>query len=171
MAYNNMTRRAANAGWCLAFVLVGLLCVALGRVSGEQKANLDLWCTGESAHQVPSPTRPSWLTTRFRVDLRPAGVSHMRMVAQLIDANSGAEIGTLRRNSAFRVQQEGHRLHINVERSAKGETDSTIPELVNTLGLFIFRPDSSLSYWMRPLSETRYLFDDGNDMFILCSKR
>jgi hypothetical protein len=95
----------------------------------------------------------------------------MRMVAQLIDADSGAEMGTLRRNSAFRVQQEGHRLHINVERSAKGETDSTIPELANTLGLFIFRPDSSLSYWMRSLSETRLLFDDGNDMFILCSKR
>jgi len=166
-----MTRLVANAGWCLAFALVGLLGVALGRLSGENTAKLDLWCTGESAHQVTSSTRPSWLTTRFRVDLRPTGLSHMRMVAQLIDADSGAEIGTLRRNSAFRVQQEGHRLHINVERSAKGETDSTIPELANTLGMFIFRPDSSLSYWMRPLSETRYLFDDGNDMFILCSKR
>lgn len=171
MAYNNMTRRAANAGWCLAFALVGLLGVALGRLSGENLANLDLWCAGESAHQVPSPSRPSWLTTRYRLDLRPSGLSHMRMVAQLIDANSGADMGTLRRNSAFRVQIQGHRLQVKVERNAKGETDSTTPELTNTLGLFIFRPDSSLSYWMRSLSETRYLFDDGNDMFILCSKR
>jgi hypothetical protein len=166
-----MTRRAANAGWCLAFVLVGLLGVALGRLSGEQQANLDLWCSGESAYQVPSPSHSSWLTMRFRLDLRPSGLSHLRMVAQLIDADSGSKTGTLRRNSAFRVQQQGHRLQVNVERSAKGESDSTIPELANTLGLFIFRPGSSLSYWMRPLSETRYLFDDGNDMFVLCSKR
>ena len=171
MAYNNMTRSAANTGWCLAFLVVGLSGVALGRLSGEQKANLDLWCSGESAHQVLSPSHPSWLTTRFRLDLRPSGLSHLRMVAQLIDADSGAKTGTLRRNSAFRVQQQGHRLQVNVERSAKGESDSTIPELANTLGLFIFRPGSSLSYWMRPLSETRYLIDDGNDMFVLCSKR
>ncbi|MGW8461550.1 hypothetical protein [Pseudomonas sp. CLCA07] len=89
----------------------------------------------------------------------------------MIDADSGSKTGTLRRNSAFRVQQQGHRLQVNVESSAKGETDSTIPELANILGLFIFQPDNSMSYWMRSLSETRYLFDDGNEMFFLCSKR
>ncbi len=109
--------------------------------------------------------------TRLRLDLRPSGLSHLRMVAQLIDADSGAKTGTVRRNSAFRVQQQGHRLQVKVERSAKDETDSTNPELANTMGLFIFRPGSSLSYWMRSLSETRYLFDDGNEMFFLCSKR
>jgi hypothetical protein len=157
--------------WCLAFVFVGLLGVALGRLSSEHTSNPDLWCTGESAHQVPSESSPAWLTTRFRLDLRPAGVSHMRMRAQLIDADSGAEMGTQRRNSAFEVQQQGHRLQINVVRSAKGEADSAIPELSGALGMFIFRSDNSLSYWMRSLSETRYLFDDGNDMFILCSQR
>ncbi len=169
--YNNMTRRAAISAWCLAFVVVGLLGVALGRLTGEHKANLDFWCTGESAHQVPSALPAAWLTTRFRLDLRPSGLSHMRMVAQLIDTGSGAEIDTLRRNSAFRVQQQGHRLQVTVVRSAKGEADSATPELAGTLGLFIFRSDTSVSYWMRSLSQTRYLFDDGNDMFILCSKR
>ncbi|WP_460164046.1 hypothetical protein [Pseudomonas sp. S2_F03] len=75
----------------------------------------------------------------------------MRMVAQLIDTGSGAEIDTLRRNSAFRVQQQGHRLQVTVVRSAKGEADSATPELAGTLGLFIFRSDTSVSYWMRSL--------------------
>jgi len=95
----------------------------------------------------------------------------MRMRAQLVDAGSGAELGTLRRNSAFEVQQQGHRLQINVVRSAKGEADSPIPELSGSLGMFIFRSDNSAVYWVRSLSEKRYLFDDGNDMFILCSQR
>jgi hypothetical protein len=166
-----MTRRTANTIWCLAFVLVGLSGVALGRLTGEHKANPDLWCTGESAHQVPSEVRPAWLTTRFRLDLRPSGLSHMRMVARLIDADSGAEIGALRRNSAFGVQQQDQRLRISVERSAKGEAESPIPELSGALGMFIFRSDNSVSYWMRSVTETRYLFDDGSDMFILCSQR
>ena len=166
-----MTRRTANIVWCLAFVLVGLLGVALGRLSAGHTSNPDLWCTGESAHQVPSALRPAWLTTRFRLDLRPTGVSHMRMRAELIEADSGNELGSLRRNSAFEVQQQEHRLQINVVRAAKGEADSPLPELSGALGMFIFRSDNSVSYWMRSLSETRYLFDDGNDMFILCSQR
>jgi len=166
-----MTRRAENAAWCLAFVLAGLLGVGLAHLVGRQTSGPDLWCNGEGAHQVSSQQRPAWMTTRYRLDLRPTGVSHMRLVAQLIDADSGAELGTIRRNSAFRVQQQGHRLQLNVESSARGEADSTAPELSGTLGMFIFRSDGSLSYWMRPLSATRYLFDDGNDMFVLCSKR
>jgi hypothetical protein len=86
----------------------------------------------------------------------------MRMRADLIEADSGNELGSLRRNSA---------LQINVVRSAKGEADSALPELSGALGMFIFRSDNSVSYWMRSLSESRYLFDDGNDMFILCSQR
>ena len=166
-----MTRRFVTAAWWLAFVFVGLLGVTLGRLSGGYSASPDLWCSGESAHEVPSNVRPAWLTTRYRLDLSPTGLSHMRIVAELIDADTGAEMGSLRRNSAFEVQQQGQRLHVNVVRSAKGEADSPNPELSNTLGMFIFRPDSSLSYWMRSLSETRYLFDDGNDMFIVCSRR
>ncbi|MNJ39157.1 hypothetical protein D3C77_340220 [compost metagenome] len=167
-----MTRRTALVSWSLAFVVVSLLGAGLGRLFGSHASSLDLWCTGESAHQVQSQ-RPSssWLTTRFRLDLRTTGVSHMRMVAQLIDLDSGTALHTLRRNTAFHVQQQGHRLQITVVRSASGEAESTKPELAGTLGLFIFRSNNSLSYWIRSLSKTRYLFDDGNDMFILCSKR
>ncbi|WP_095152640.1 hypothetical protein [Pseudomonas sp. Irchel s3b5] len=166
-----MTRRAENAAWCLAFVVLGLLGVALGRWTAERDARLDLWCTGESAHEAFSGVRPAWLTTRFRLDLSPGGISHMRMIAQLVDAETGAEIGTIHRNSAFEVAQQKQRLQLNVMRGAKGEADSPIADLSGRLSMFIFRPDSSLSYWVRSLSQTRYLFDDGNDMFILCSKR
>ncbi|WPN49379.1 MULTISPECIES: hypothetical protein [unclassified Pseudomonas] len=166
-----MTRSGANAVWCLAFLFVGLLGVGLGRLSAEHATGRDFWCEGESAHQTHSEARPGWLTIRYRLDLQRTGLSHMRMVAKLIDANTGTELGTARRNSAFEVQQQGHRLQVNVVSAAQGEADSTSPELTSTLGLFIFRPNSNLSYWIRPLTESRYLIDDGNDMFILCSRR
>ncbi|MNG08624.1 hypothetical protein D3C84_919970 [compost metagenome] len=89
----------------------------------------------------------------------------------MIDADSGVEVGTMRRNSAFHVQQQGNRLQVDIVSSAKGEADKTNADLSTSLGMFIFRSDSSLSYWIRPLSEKRYLIDDGNDMFILCSRR
>ncbi len=166
-----MTRRAENAAWCLAFGVLGLLSVALGRLMTERDERLDLWCTGESAHEVSSGMHSAWLMTRFRLDLSLEGLSHMRMIAQLIDAETGDEIGTIHRNSAFEVNQQKQRLQVNVMRGAKGETDKSLPELTGTLSMFIFRPDSSLSYWVRSLSGMRYLFDDGNDMFILCSRR
>jgi len=103
--------------------------------------------------------------------LKPNDLSHMRMVARLIDADTGLKIGTMRRSSAFEVKQQGHRLQVNVVSAVKGDADSTNPELTSTLGLFIFKPNSNLSYWIRPLAGARYLFDDGNDMFILCSRR
>lgn len=169
--YNNMTRRTTIFAWCLAFVLVGLLGLVLGVLSSRYNSGPDFWCEGESAHRVSSATRPAWLTTRYRLDLKPDELNHMRMVARLIDADTGVSIGTIRRSSAFELKQQGHRLQINVVSAVKGEAESTDPELASTLGLFVFKPGSSLSFWMRSLSETRYLFDDGNDMFILCNKR
>lgn len=166
-----MSRRTASVIACLAFALVGLVGVTLGRLWGQHTAGPNLWCEGESAHQTQSQMRPAWLMTRYRLDLQSVGLSHMRIVGRLIDANTGAEIGAMHRSSAFDVQQDGHRLHVNVVSAAQGEGDSTSPELTSTLGLFIFRPNSSLSYWVRPLGESRYLIDDGNDMFILCSRR
>jgi len=163
-----MTRRTVGY---LVFVFVGLLCAGLGYLSGGHNRDLDFWCEGDSAHQTRSEVRPAWMTTRYRLDLRPSGLSHMRMVARLINADSGNEMGTMHRNSAFQVQQAGHRLQVNVVRAATGEADSTSPELLTTLGLFIFRPNSNLSFWIRSLAESRYLIDDGNDMFILCSRR
>lgn len=166
-----MTRRTANLAWCVAFLLIGLLGLTLGRLSSQYNNGPDFWCEGESAHYVPSAIRPAWFTTRYRLDLKADELSQMRAVGRLIDAETGIKIGTMRRSSAFEVQQEGHRLQINVVSAVKGEAGSTNPELTNTLGLFVFNPDSHLSFWMRSLAETRYLFDDGNDMFILCNKR
>lgn len=93
----------------------------------------------------------------------------MRMAARLIDADSGAELGTLHRQSTFTVQQQGPRLQINVVNAAKGETDGA--DARSPLALFIFKPESNLSYWIRPLAGERYLIDDGNDIFLVCSRR
>lgn len=166
-----MTKRAEIAGWSLGFVFIGVLAAVLGRISGQQQTSLDLWCEGESAHYLLSGAQPAWMTTRFRLDLHPAGLSAMRMSARLLDAESGAELATMHRQSAFTVQQEGQRLQVHVVHAVKGDTDSANLQLTNWLPLFIFKPDTNLSYWIRPLFAHHYLIDDGNDVFLLCSRR
>ncbi|WP_095146392.1 MULTISPECIES: hypothetical protein [unclassified Pseudomonas] len=166
-----MTKRGAKAIWCLAFVVVGLMGIGLGRLSGVQPVPMDLWCDGESARQVQINARPAWFMTRFSLDLSPSGLSHLRMAARLIDADSKAEIGVMNRYSAFRVKKNGSRLMVEVDSSLKSNADNLSPEQLSSLDLYIFQPKSSLSYWMQPLGETRYTIDVGENLFVLCSRR
>lgn len=166
-----MTRRFTCSSWCQAFVLVGLLSVTLGYLSGGYKVGVDLWCEGESAHQVRPDANSAWLTTRFSLDLRPAGSSYMNMKARLMDTNTEAVIGVMQRTSTFRARQHEHRLQIDVQRSAENEVDRSDPELSTRAGLFSYKPGDSLSVWMQPLTKTRYLMDDGSDVFMICSRR
>lgn len=166
----NMTRRMANVGWCMAFIVVGLMGVILGRHVGESKANLDFSCDGESAHRIPGQTTALWLTTRFKLNFSPEGTSHMRLVSQVIDADTGIKSGTQHRNSAFESELNGSHLLVNVIRGERGGALPGGPELYDSLGMFIFQSESNLSYWIRSWPGNRYLIDDGNDMFILCSR-
>ncbi|VVP54779.1 hypothetical protein [Pseudomonas fluorescens] len=166
-----MIKHLRNLGWATAFVLTLILGMTFGRLSVERRESLDFWCVGESAHRVIANTKSAWLITRFRLNLIPVGPSHMRMIARVYDADSGVEIGSLRRNSAFRIERQGARLQISVLRSAKGDGDDSGLDLPGSVGMFIFQSGASLSYWIRPLTATRYLIDDGNDTFILCSRR
>ena len=166
-----MTKRSVNAIWCLAFALVGVMGIGLGRLSVGQPVPMDLWCDGESARQVQINARPTWVMTRFSLDLSPSGLSHLRMATRVIDADTRAEIGVVNRYSAFRVKKYGSRLMVEVDSSLKSNTDNMSQEQLNSLDLFIFQPKSSLSYWMQPLGETRYTIDVGENLFVLCSRR
>lgn len=166
-----MTKRVINTVWCLAFALVGLLGMGLGRLSQEPSLSLDFWCDGESALAAQAKGQPMWLTTRFSLDLNSNELSHMRLAARLVNAESGAEVGMMHRYSAFHAKLEGHLLLVELDNNLKSETDNLTPDLLISLGLFIFHDKGSLSYWMQPLGKTRYLFDDGEGMFILCKKR
>jgi hypothetical protein len=166
-----MTKQALNLSWAAVFVVTLIVGISLGRLSVDRRERLDFWCIGESAHHVVSNAKSAWLITRFRLNLNPVGPSHMRMMAKVLDANSGVEIGSVQRNSAFLMERQGARLQVSVLRSARGDGDDSGLDLPGSLGMFIFQSSASLSYWIRPLTATRYLIDDGNDTFILCSRR
>jgi hypothetical protein len=166
-----MIKHLRNIVWLVAFALTVIFGLVLGRLSAERQESLDFWCVGESARQVIMSSNSAWLITRFRLSLNPVGPSHMRMMAHVLDANSGAVIGSLQRNSAFSMERQGARLQISVLQSAKGDGEDSGVDLQGSLGMFIFQSSANLSYWIRPLTAARYLIDDGNDTFILCSRR
>lgn len=156
--------------WWLAFVLCGLLGAGLGNL-WQQQASLGLWCNGESAHQMDSAERPAWLLTHYSLDLSASGLSHMRLDARLVAADSAAELGVMHRYSAFRAARQGHRLLVEVAQHVRSDTDTLPPELLSSLGFFLFQPRGNLSYWLQTLDETRYLIDDGAGVFLLCNRR
>ncbi|VVP54750.1 hypothetical protein PS880_05603 [Pseudomonas fluorescens] len=105
------------------------------------------------------------------MDLKPGGLSSIGLNGRFIDTDTKEEIGELHRQSVFRVDQNNGRLHIDVVRSNKSDTEGSSPEWFDSLGMFIFQPKSSLSFKIQSVGSMRYLIDDGSGIFMLCTRR
>lgn len=167
---NRVVSPPASFWWSLLFIVVGLSGVLLGECVREQVSR-DLWCEGEGAHEVLAKTRSLWLMARYRLDLKPGGLSGIGLSGRFIDGDTREEIGEIHRQSVFRMDQNNSRLHIDVVGSNKSDTEGSSPEWFNSLGMFIFQPKSDLSFKIQSVGSTRYLIDDGSGFFMLCTRR
>jgi hypothetical protein len=122
-------------------------------------------------HEVLSKSRALWFIARYRLDLSSGGLGNIGLTGRFIVGNTREEMGEVHRQSFFRANQKGSRLHFDILRSNHSNTDDANAEWLNSLGMFIFREKSSLSFKIQPVGSTRYLIDDGVGTFILCTRR